>query len=288
MGTDNDVHTVTADDGVELHYEVVAHEGDAAADQPLPIVLLHGALAGRRTFSRQHKALAAAGRLIIPSTRGHDDSELTLPADYGIASSEIRDLCAVLDLEQVERLHLIGHSSGGATAFAFAQAFPDRIERLILIEPSLFTLLPAQELATGPQTGAAIIEAAAAGSTAAVMPQFLPHAVGAVWQTFDDDAKSALIAKMGPFESFVVPHLRALRSFNVEPVDLKALHPPTLLFYGQNSFEFEAKIAAQWRAHRPDLELIEVEGAGHNIHRDCADLVNGAILGFLDNQLVTS
>mgnify|MGYP006412772397 FL=1 len=283
MGTGNEVRTVRADDGVDLRYEVVVHDDASAADHALPIVLLHGALAGRRTFSRQHQALASIGRLIVPSIRGHDGSELTLPPDYGIATSDIRDLCAVLDTEGVERLHQIGHSSGGATAFAFAQAFADRIERLILIEPSLFTLLPTQELATGPHTGAAIIEAAAAGSTAAVMPQFLPHAVGSAWQAFDDDAKSALIAKMAPMEPFIVPHLRALRIFTVEPADLKALRPPTLLFYGQNSFEFEARIAAQWRAHRPDLDLILVEGAGHNVHRDYSGLVNGAILSFLNS-----
>ena len=39
------------------------------------------------------------------------------------------------------RFHLIGHSSGGAVAFAFARSFPTRVERLVLIEPSVFGIL---------------------------------------------------------------------------------------------------------------------------------------------------
>ena len=50
MGTGNEVRTVRADDGVDLRYEVVVHDDASAADHALPIVLLHGALVGRRTF----------------------------------------------------------------------------------------------------------------------------------------------------------------------------------------------------------------------------------------------
>ena len=84
MGDASGVRTVTADDGIELHYEIVAQNATSAGRRALPVVLLHGALAGRRTFSRQHQSLASLGRLIIPSARGHDGSDPTLSGDYGI------------------------------------------------------------------------------------------------------------------------------------------------------------------------------------------------------------
>ena len=82
------VHSATAPDGAHLEYEVV---GDGE-----PLVILHGIFAGRRTFSRQRE-LADRYKLILPSLRGHDGSGKELPPDYGIDTSDLRDLCAVLN-----------------------------------------------------------------------------------------------------------------------------------------------------------------------------------------------
>ena len=126
------IHSATAPDGAHLEYEVV---GDGE-----PLVILHGIFAGRRTFSSQRE-LADRYRLILPSLRGHDGSGKELPPDYGIDTSDLRDLCAVLNVE-AERFHLIGHSSGGAVAVAFARQYPERVRKLVLIEPTLLSLLP--------------------------------------------------------------------------------------------------------------------------------------------------
>jgi pimeloyl-ACP methyl ester carboxylesterase len=44
--------------------------------------------------------------------------------------------------------------------------------------------------------------------------------------------------------------------------------PPALLLYGVGSFPFEQIISDRLRALRPDLRLITVHGAGHNVHGD--------------------
>ena len=59
------------------------------------------------------------------------------------------------------------------------------------------------------------------------------------------------------------------------------LNLPTLLIYGTASFDPHPAIRDRWRALRPDLEMVIAEGAGHNVHRDKADVVNAAIDGFL-------
>ncbi len=73
-------------------------------------------------------------------------------------------------------------------------------------------------------------------------------------------------------------------NIDVTPADLAGFHDATLLIYaGESSgfFEIEPIIAECWRRERPDLELITVPGAGHNVHRDQPEAVNAAILGFL-------
>jgi pimeloyl-ACP methyl ester carboxylesterase/DNA-binding CsgD family transcriptional regulator len=59
------------------------------------------------------------------SDRAVRDSDLTLQA-------EVETLGALLDELGLERVSLIGGSSGGCAAIAFAAAFPERVERLVL------------------------------------------------------------------------------------------------------------------------------------------------------------
>ncbi|MFL5477760.1 MAG: alpha/beta fold hydrolase, partial [Gemmatimonadaceae bacterium] len=45
---------------------------------------------------------------------------------------EVATLCALIDELELERVSLLGGSSGSCTAIAFAAAFPERVERLVL------------------------------------------------------------------------------------------------------------------------------------------------------------
>ena len=59
------------------------------------------------------------------SDRTLRDSDLTI-------DGEVAALRALLDELELERVSLIGGSTGGCTAIAFAAAFPERVERLVL------------------------------------------------------------------------------------------------------------------------------------------------------------
>ncbi|WP_136706300.1 alpha/beta hydrolase [Agromyces sp. H66] len=57
------------------------------------------------------------------------------PADYGL-DLEIEGVLRAADEARFERFHLMGYSGGGAVAFAFTAAHPERIESLALLEPA--------------------------------------------------------------------------------------------------------------------------------------------------------
>lgn len=59
------------------------------------------------------------------SDRTVRDSDLTL-------DGEVATLCGLLDELELERVSLLGGSSGSCTAIAFAAAFPERVEHLVL------------------------------------------------------------------------------------------------------------------------------------------------------------
>ncbi len=105
--------------GARLYYEV---EG-----QGRPLVLIHGWSLNLRMFDPQVPAFSREYRVIRMDRRGFgrssDGEDTTWDAD---------DLKALLDHLSVARAHILGMSQGGAVALAFAAAFPDRAERLIL------------------------------------------------------------------------------------------------------------------------------------------------------------
>ena len=193
-----ETRAVAAGDGIELHYEVLG-------DGP-PVVMLHGGLAGRRAFSHQREALSARHRLILPSARGNDGSDPTLPADYGFASSELRDVVRVMDAEGVERAHVVGHSSGGALAFELARRHPGRLDRLVLIEPTLIGLLPDEPRRTTVDTLTGFIEAGEREGPMACVRASLAGVGGAAWAAFEPEVREARLAGYQPMATTMGPH----------------------------------------------------------------------------------
>jgi pimeloyl-ACP methyl ester carboxylesterase len=75
--------------------------------------------------------------------------------------------------------------------------------------------------------------------------------------------------------------MRGLCELSTPEADVRGFPVPALLPYGENTFRFHAAIAARFRELRPDLRVLTLAGAGHNVHRDQADVVNAEIAAFL-------
>lgn len=268
----SECRSVSAPDGVRLEYEVLG-EGP-------PLLLLHGGFAGRSTFSRQ-RSLAARYRLVMPSSRGHDGTDNTLSPAFGFDTTEVDDVLAVMRAEGIDRTHILGHSSGGATAFAFACRFPDRVHRLVLIEPTLLPLLNDHDRERIVRLFQSMIARGEQEGPAAALRAVIDWSGGEAWRKLDEFAKAGRIGALAPLAPLVVPHGRALMNFKPSLDDARGLTTPTLLIYGTASFDPHPAICRRWRELRPDLQIIIADGAGHNVHRDRPDLVNTASEEFL-------
>ena len=113
---------VVADDGVPLHVEEVG-----PSDAPLTVVFLHGYVQEMAGWHYQRIALAQdnPGRLVFYDHRAHGRSGRGRPESATIDQLG-RDLLTVLDAV-VPRgpVVLVGHSMGGMTIMALADARPD-------------------------------------------------------------------------------------------------------------------------------------------------------------------
>ena len=268
-----DVRSIEINGGDSLEYEVLG-EGP-------PIVLIHGFLANRFTFSRQIEAFAKDYQLVLLNLRGCAGSNHTVPLNYGITTSDLEELTRVLDAENLESVNLFAHSSGGATAFALARNSPLRIDRIVLVEPTLIQLMPLPEyekIASEHDDMAAVSKTKGAAEG---LREVVAKGGGDAWAQLDKKKQDAALLSMAGCASFVGPHLRSINKTEVTEEDVKNLQSPALLFYGDRSYWWQKYVAGRFRELRPDIMFKTIKNAGHNVHREQADIVNEETLRFL-------
>jgi pimeloyl-ACP methyl ester carboxylesterase len=112
-----------------IHGHTVSYR--RAGEGPV-IVLLHGIAGSSRTWAPVMRLLEPDYTLVAPDFLGHGDSAKP-PGDYSLGNqaSLVRDL---LHLLGVDRATVVGHSFGGGVAMQFAYQFPERCERLVLVD----------------------------------------------------------------------------------------------------------------------------------------------------------
>lgn len=111
--------------GIEMAYDV---EGSGP-----PVLLLHGYPFNRSMWREQVLALRESFRVITPDLRGLGESEAA--GDEPAPMIEMaRDVDALLDHLQVDRVVLGGLSMGGYVALAFVRRFPLRVRALVLAD----------------------------------------------------------------------------------------------------------------------------------------------------------
>lgn len=270
---DDQVREIDRADGAVLRVET-------AGDGP-PVVLLHGTMAGRSTFAKLRSHLSDTRQLVLPVGRGHEGTPAVFPDDYGLDSTEVADLEAVLDELELAEVDIVGHSTGGAIGLAFARKFPDRARRLVMIEPTVLSLLPSEVAAEIRDAAETTLAHAKQGNHRAAVASVLEMMGGEGWTNLPESAQDKTLDAMAPVAEVAGPHVQALLDLSVTDQQITDLLTPALLIYGQSTIFFEAHIAARFAELRPDIDQIIVDGAGHNSQLERHEVVGPRIAAFL-------
>jgi 3-oxoadipate enol-lactonase len=97
-----------------------------------PVVLVHEAVGDSRMWDPQWESFPRSHRTVRFDQRGYGRS----PLEPGTIS-HARDLIDLLDEIGLARASLVGGSLGGRVALEVAVAQPDRVEKLVLLNPGL-------------------------------------------------------------------------------------------------------------------------------------------------------
>lgn len=122
--------------GMQVH---VRDEG--WAQDPVPVLLIHGTSSSLHTWERWAKDLKKDHRVISFDLPGFG---LTGPApdnDYSI-TAYLRFVQSLMDTLGVKKAIIAGNSLGGEIAWRFAADMPQRVEKLILLDASGYDFKP--------------------------------------------------------------------------------------------------------------------------------------------------
>jgi pimeloyl-ACP methyl ester carboxylesterase len=122
--------------GIQLHYQQFGTGPD--------IVMIHGITGNLAIWHLEIvPALMSDYRITTYDLRGHGYSEVS-STGYTTAD-HATDLKNLLDALGIERAHIMGHSFGADIALHFTILFPERVNRLVLVEPAIPALIYLRE-----------------------------------------------------------------------------------------------------------------------------------------------
>ncbi|MBI0330536.1 alpha/beta fold hydrolase [Burkholderia plantarii] len=267
-------------DGLRLHY-VSWGRADAAA-----VVMLHGLRSYARTWEPVAEALVDRYRVVALDQRGRGRSDWDPQRDY-YAAAYVRDLDALVRVLDLRRFVLVGHSMGGANAFLYAAAQPERLAGLVIEDmgpgasaDSKGSERIKRELQATPGAFASWDDARAfwrrqrPNITESALDSRLAHSLKEeqgriVWR---HDADGIAAARLAATPEQLV-HLWPL---------VLDLHVPTLLLRGGESDFLSADVAAEMTAANGRIERIDIPGATHYVHDDQPAAFNHAVRSWLD------
>ncbi|MBS1252364.1 MAG: Long-chain-fatty-acid--CoA ligase [Anaerolineales bacterium] len=214
------------------------------------VVFVHGYAGVAETWEYQINHFAHEFRVVAPDLRGHGQSDA--PFTQYTMGELVDDLSAsVEELDLPDKFILAGHSFGGSICIEYANAFPDRLEKLILVATAGEYPLPR------------IASLAYRIPTAAFRPfwKYRPR-----WNAEIHVMKRMMLNNMRKWQGW---HL------------LRNIRTPTLIITGERDTYFPGHVFEDVAKMVPDAEVVSVGASKHKVQLERHQAVNRAIERFI-------
>jgi len=274
-------NTLTLKDGERLHY-LDEGEGDES------VLMVHGNPTWSFYYRNLVKELQDRFRCIVPDHIGCGLSSKPQTYRYELAQ-HIDNLSQLIETLSLKKVHLVLHDWGGAIGMGAAQAIPDKIGSIVVLNTAAFrsTNIPVRiALCRTPALGSLIIRGLngfAGPATSMAMSQ----------RKLTAEEKAGFLFPYDRWENRV-----AVNAF-VKDIPLKASHPsyetlhkiennlglflenPMLIEWGGKDFCFDHTFRTQWQLFFPKAKTRIHPNAGHYVLEDAPEVIPN-IRNFLD------
>lgn len=243
---------------VELDGARIRVREQGPTDAPT-IVLLHGFTMSLESWDGWAERLDDRYRVVRYDLLGHGMSGPDALERYS-PDERVEVLRRLLDALGIERATLGGNSFGGLVAWRFAARYPERVARLILVDPGAYSIngVTEQPVPVPEAMRAYLLTVPPAGLDASARlifadPSRLPE--GRLAQIRE------MMTRPGNGEAFVA-HLEEFTLPDPD-ADLARIAAPTLILWGEEDRIIPLEQANRLAAAIPNARLVTYPGVGH-------------------------
>jgi long-chain acyl-CoA synthetase len=217
------------------------------------IMFVHGYAGVAETWEYQINHFARQYRVVVPDLRGHGQSDA--PYTEYTMNEMIEDLHTIVEERHLpEKFVLVGHSFGGSICVEYANAHPERLEKLVLIATAGEYPLP----------------------RAAAYAYRIPTAFFRLWW----DYRPRWNAEIHVMKRMMFNNMRQWQGWSL----LRNISTPTLIITGERDTYFPRYVFEEVGKMVPGAEIYDVGSAKHKVQLERHEAVNRAIERFVKNE----
>jgi pimeloyl-ACP methyl ester carboxylesterase len=246
----------TLRDGTKLHY------WDRGTTLAPVLVLLHGSYDSADTWEEWAPQLEKDFHLIVPDLPAHGLTGRTKADDYS-AEQMANTLHELIEQLDVGRVHVAGNSMGGRVAWTFASAYPESVDRLVLVDSAGY---PNPNTVNPTANNAFTRWLLRYGNPKRLIRQGFVRAVGESDEALITDLRvdrwTAYVRREGSRDAH---RKRAEQSAAAKSGQdrIAKIQAPTLILWGDQDQLIPVAHAHFFERDLPDHQLILYEGVGH-------------------------
>jgi pimeloyl-ACP methyl ester carboxylesterase len=245
-----------------------------------PVVLVHGSLSDYRLWRLQVPELAKTNRIFALSLRHYYPEKWDGRGDDFSVTQHAHDVAAFIRALQLGKVHLVGHSRGGAVVLNTARHHPDVIRTLTLMDASgLEALLPdtpegQKRAAEGLALRKKLNEDYLSGDFEKAAREFIDALAPGTWAKFTPAGKQVVLDNLGT--ALVVEGRPTLTCEQIGQFGF-----PIFLVTGEKSPKRYGEMFAAMRRCGKAPEPVVIPNAGHIMQTQNPGAFNTALTEFL-------
>lgn len=263
-----------------------------------PVFLLHGFPEFHYGWRRQIPALTQAGfRVIAPDQRGYNFSEKPRGVSAYKVETLAKDILGLFDHFGIQKARLVGHDWGGVVSWHIALHYPDRLEKLAILNaphPDVMTRFMLENAEQRTKSWYVfffqipffvewilrkdnyrdLVRTIVGSGRKSTFSRSDIEEYKKAWSQ-----PGALTGMLNWYRAIVRASFKSVLRFKREPA--RRVKSPVLILWGKNDAALSHELV------QPSLELCDhgsavlYEKATHWVHLDEADDVNKKLIGFL-------
>ncbi|MEG4532673.1 alpha/beta hydrolase [Microcoleus sp. D2_18a_D3] len=281
-------HEFIATNGIKLH-NVTQGSG------PL-MLMLHGFPEFWYSWRHQIPEFASDYKVVAVDLRGYNDSDKPHDQSAYVMAEFVQDVKGIIQGLGYESCVLVGHDWGGAIAWSFAYAYPQMVDKLIVMN-----LPHPAKLAEGLRTPQQLLRSwyiflfqlpvlpellIQLGDYQAISATLEGMAVDkSTFSPSDIEAYKDAAAKRGALTA-TINYYRNLAGGFLDRQNWSVLQVPTLMIWGENDAAFGKELTYGTADYVRDFQIQYIPNCSHWVQQEQPQLVNRYIRDFLASKLI--